>query len=88
MRAVQTSLKQHLNRITSFRLMSIFRCQHGKMGPAFTRDNETYCTCMSCGARRQFNVERGKMVGAYYYPSPSALYESLSQNSAHEGKDK
>jgi hypothetical protein len=31
---------------------------------------------MRCGARRLFNVERGKMTGAYYYAPLSSLYES------------
>ncbi len=83
MPAVQTSLKQYVARIASFapismpiyRLMNIFRCRHAKMGSPFTRDNETYCTCMNCGARRQFNVKRGKMAGTFYYPSASVLYD-------------
>jgi hypothetical protein len=57
------------------------------MGPPFTRDKETYCTCMSCGARRLFNVKLGKMVGSYYYPAPAALYDSLSEDSDHKDKD-
>jgi hypothetical protein len=95
MQAVPASLKQYLNRVAIFvpismpinRLMSIFRCRHGKMGAPFTRDNETYCTCLNCGARRQFNVERGKMTGSYYYPAPSALYNPLSQNNLNREKD-
>ena len=67
--------------------MSIFRCRHAKMSAPFTRDSETYCTCMNCGARRQFNVERGKMKGSYYYPAPSALYDSLSQTDVNGEKD-
>jgi len=43
---------------------------------------------MSCGARRQFNVERGKMTGPFYYPAPAALYDTLSQDSDHKEKDK
>jgi hypothetical protein len=71
MQAVQVSLRQCIDLITLFapistpfnRLMSIFRCRHGRMGSPFTRDNETYCTCMSCGARRQFNVKSGRWLG-------------------------
>lgn len=96
MQAVPASLKQYLNRAALFvpismpinRLMSIFRCRHGKMGSPFTRDNETYCTCLNCGARRQFNVERGKMTGSYYYPAPAALYDPHSQNNAHKENGK
>jgi hypothetical protein len=52
----------------------IFGCWHQKMNYPFTLNDETYRTCLSCGARRQFNVERSKMTGPYYFPSPSALY--------------
>jgi hypothetical protein len=94
MQAFPSSLKQYVNLVASFgpismpinRLMSIFRCRHGKMGSPFTRDNETYCTCMNCGARRQFNVGRGKMTGSYYYPAPSSLYDPSSQNNAPKEK--
>jgi hypothetical protein len=45
------------------------------MSPPFTGGEETYRSCMSCGARRLFNVGRGRMTGAYYYAPLSALYE-------------
>lgn len=56
-------------------LTRLFGCWHKKMSPPFTQEGETYCSCMDCGARREFNVVRGKMTGAYYYTAPSALYE-------------
>lgn len=79
----RVSLNQSSNRFDSSRLVlapmrwltRIFGCWHKMMSPPFTRNSETYCTCMTCGARRQFNVGRGKMTGAYYFASPSALYE-------------
>ena len=52
----------------------IFGCWHSKMGSPFTRDNETYCTCMNCGVRRQFNLEKSTMTGSFYYPPPADLY--------------
>jgi len=57
-------------------LTRLFGCWHKQMSPPFTRDSETYCSCMNCGARRQFNLGRGKMTGAYYFSPPSELYES------------
>ena len=40
----------------------------------FTGGEETDRSCMRCGARRLFNVERCKMTGAYYYAPLSDLY--------------
>jgi hypothetical protein len=56
-------------------LTRVFGCRHRKMSPPFTGREETYCSCMNCGARRLFNVGRGRMTGAYYYAPLSALYE-------------
>jgi hypothetical protein len=56
-------------------LTRLFGCKHRKMSPPFTRGQDTYCTCMNCGARRLFNAGRGKMTGAYYYAPLSVLYE-------------
>lgn len=50
------------------------------MSPPFTWGEETYRSCIRCGARRLFNVERGKMTGAYYYASLSSLYEPQRRN--------
>ena len=57
-------------------LARVFGCWHRrKMGAPFTLKNDTYCTCMGCGARRQFNPGRQKMTGHYYYPAATALYD-------------
>lgn len=56
-------------------LTRLFGCRHRHMSPPFTGGQETYRSCMSCGARRLFNVGRGRMTGAYYYAPLSALYE-------------
>lgn len=56
-------------------LTRLFGCRHRNMSPPFTGGDETYCCCMNCGARRLFNVERGKLSGAYYYAPLSSLYE-------------
>jgi hypothetical protein len=62
--------------ISPQRLNGIFGCWHQKMNYPFTRNDETYRTCLRCGARRQFNVAQSKMTGPYYFPSPAALYNS------------
>ena len=59
-------------------LARLFGCRHRSMSPPFTGGEETYRSCMRCGARRVFNVERGKMTGAYYYAPLSSLYEPPS----------
>ena len=56
-------------------LTRLFGCRHRNMSPPFTSGEEMYRSCMRCGARRLFNVEWGKMTGAYYYASLSSLYE-------------
>ena len=56
-------------------LSRLFGCRHRHMSPPFTWAEETYRSCMSCGARRLFDVARGRMTGAYYYAPISSLYE-------------
>ena len=84
MRDVQLLLMLHRDRIDSSAPVStpnhwltrLFGCRHLKMNNPFTLNDETYCTCINCGARRHFDVGRSKMTGAYYYAPPSALYDS------------
>jgi hypothetical protein len=45
-----------------------FGCWHRHMSLPFTRGNETYRTCVECGARRQFNLEKWITVGTFYRP--------------------
>ena len=46
----------------------IFGCRHVNMSRPFSRGNETYRTCVACGARRRFDLEQWEMVGSFYYP--------------------
>lgn len=46
----------------------IFGCWHLNMSQPFSRGEETYRTCVACGARRRFDLEHRKMVGSFYYP--------------------
>ena len=50
----------------------IFGCRHLNMSRPFTRDGETYRTCVACGARRRFDTERWETFGPYYYPARPA----------------
>ena len=47
----------------------VLGCWHRHMSLPFTRGNETYRTCVDCGARRRFDLERWTMVGAFYRPA-------------------
>ena len=67
-------------------LTRLFGCRHRNMSPPFTGGEETYRSCMRCGARRLFNVERGKMTGAYYYAPLSSLYEPQSRKDSRGGE--
>ena len=49
-------------------LIRTFGCWHLEMSLPFTRGNETYRTCVNCGARRRFDLERWTMVGEFYRP--------------------
>ena len=69
-------------------LTRLFGCRHRNMSPPFTAGEETYRSCMSCGARRLFNVERGRMTGAYYYAPLSSLYEPHHRDDSRGGKGK
>jgi hypothetical protein len=52
------------------RVNKVFRrvlgCWHRHMSLPFTRGNETYRTCVDCGARRRFDLDQWTMVGAFY----------------------
>jgi len=54
-------------------LRRAFGCWHLQMSLPFTRDNETYRTCVSCGARRRFDLDQWAMVGAFYHPQRQPL---------------
>ena len=46
----------------------MFGCWHRHMSLPFTRGSETYRTCVDCGARRRYDLEQWRMVGAFYRP--------------------
>lgn len=49
-------------------LTGIFGCWHRQLSLPFTRGNETYRTCVNCGARRRFDLDQWTMVGDFYRP--------------------
>lgn len=50
------------------RIRRVFGCWHLKLSLPFTRGTDTYRTCVSCGARRRFDLDQWTMVGDFYYP--------------------
>ncbi|MDQ1728400.1 MAG: hypothetical protein QOD33_525 [Pyrinomonadaceae bacterium] len=52
----------------------VFGCWHREMSRPFSEQGQTYRTCLSCGARRQFNVGRWEMQGDFYYRLPTSTY--------------
>jgi len=69
--AVVPDLIRKMRKVTA----RIFGCWHLNMSRPFSRGNESYRTCVACGARRRFDLERWKMVGSFYYPERKfALY--------------
>ena len=54
-------------------LSRVFGCWHLELSLPFTRDNETYRTCVTCGSRRRFDLERWTMVGPFYRPQSRQL---------------
>lgn len=48
----------------------LFGCWHKEMSRPFSSQGQTYRSCLTCGARRQFNLGRWKMQGGFYYRLP------------------
>ena len=46
----------------------IFGCGHGNISRPFIQDGTSYRSCLSCGARKQFNPETLETFGDFYYP--------------------
>lgn len=59
-------------------LRRLFGCWHLKLSLPFTRGTETYRTCVTCGARRRFDLDQWTMVGSFYYAG--------RQNSTNHGR--
>jgi hypothetical protein len=47
---------------------SLFGCWHRRLSRPITTDNETYQTCLECGARRKFDTGTFRSFGRFYYP--------------------
>lgn len=47
---------------------ALFGCWHKQLSRPFTIGKDSYCSCLHCGARKQFNVETLKTFGTFHYP--------------------
>lgn len=58
----------------------VFGCWHLKVSRPFTRGDETYQTCIACGARRRFDLDEWTAVGGFYYPKRQSVYMAVVDN--------
>lgn len=88
MKAGQLVLKSQSNvghddrPITSGRFMGriggglnrLFGCWHSQMSRPFSSEGQSYRVCLSCGARRQFNIRSWETQGDFYYRLPTSKH--------------
>ncbi len=46
----------------------LFGCWHKQISRPFTVGKASYRACLSCGARKRFDTQTLKTVGAFHYP--------------------
>lgn len=46
----------------------LFGCWHKRMSRPVTRNRVTFRSCIDCGARRKFDMEKFRTTGPFYYP--------------------
>jgi hypothetical protein len=56
------------------RLNRLFGCRHSEMSRPFSNEGQSYRTCLSCGARRQFNIRSWETQGDFYYGLPTTKH--------------
>lgn len=47
-------------------LSRMFGCWHTEMSRPFTRQGQTFRSCLSCGARREFDLRTWETRGEFY----------------------
>ena len=52
----------------------MFGCWHKEMSRPFSDDGQSYRVCLTCGARRDFNLKRWQMQGEFYYNLPTSKH--------------
>jgi hypothetical protein len=46
----------------------LFGCWHKRLTRPVTRNRVTFRSCIDCGARRKFDMERFQTMGPFFYP--------------------
>ena len=49
-------------------ISSLFGCWHTELSRPFTTAQESYRSCLHCGARQKFDAEQLKTTKSFYYP--------------------
>ena len=61
-----------------YKLLALFRCWHWNMSRPFTRDGRTFCVCLRCGMRQNFDLDAWKATGGFYYGRDSSEPRQLA----------
>ena len=48
-------------------MASIFGCWHRQVSRPFTRQGQTFRSCLSCGARKRFDLDTWETSGHFYH---------------------
>jgi hypothetical protein len=48
-------------------MASIFGCWHRKVSRPFTRQGQTYLSCLNCGARKRFDLNTWQTRGHFHH---------------------
>lgn len=49
-------------------ISKLFGCRHENISRPFVQEKTAYRSCLSCGARKQFNTETLETYGNFYFP--------------------
>lgn len=49
-------------------LASLFGCSHARLSRPFSHDSVGYRTCLSCGAKKKFDLNTRTTSASAYYP--------------------
>jgi len=53
----------------------LFGCWHQRLSRPFTIGRDSYCACLQCGARKQFDTQTLQTFGSFHYP-PTVAFEN------------
>ena len=59
---------------------ALFGCWHKQLSRPFTIGRDSYCACLQCGARKQFDTQTLQMFGSFHYPPTLAFANNANSN--------